>query len=314
MNKIYVVFGGPSSENEVSKGSKDLFVELLKKYKPSLIEWNKDKSFTDIESSKSFSFDDFLEKIAQEKAIFVNAMHGEYCEDGWIQERLEKYKIKFTGPNSKAARNSMDKYKSQALVKNLIKTIPTLKVQKSRKTLSESIKSQLPVFPIFLKPNAKGSSVNSFKINSYDELVKTWENLEDDTYLVQPVISGTEISIGTVFDGKRSLDLPPTEIIPKGAFFDYKSKYVAGNSKEITPARLSPELTAKVKELSIKIHKRLDLGCYSRTDMIIDKIGEIFFLESNSLPGFTKASLLPQQLRFLDMLDAFGEILLRNLN
>lgn len=314
MNKIYIVFGGPSSENEVSQKSKDLFNELLKKYSPSLIEWNKDKSFTDIKNKKTYLFDEFLIKMKSENAIFVNTMHGEYCEDGWIQEKLEKYGIKFTGPSSKSAKDAMDKYKSQNIVKDIIKIIPTVKIKKTLKTELENIKPTLPSFPLFLKPNAKGSSVNSFRINSYNEFADIWAKLEDDTYLIQPVIVGTEISIGTVVDCDSPLDLPPTEIIPKGEFFDYKSKYTVDCSDEITPARLKPELIVRIKNLSILIHKKLDLGCYSRTDMIIDNKGECFFLETNSLPGMSQTSLLPQQLRYIDMLDCFGDVLLRNLN
>ncbi len=313
----YIVYGGPSSENEVSCASKDLFFELLQKYNPILVEWKKDKSF--VIGERVFDLKGFLKYLKDQNGVFVNAMHGEFCEDGWIQEYLEEAKIPFTGPSSKSAKLSMDKIASQEVVKDLIDIIPTKNItvkgsSEDREALIREIISMRWNYPLFLKPNAKGSSVGIYKIKNEKELANIVDTLSPDTYLVQPCIEGTEISIGTVCDKGKYLDLPATEILPKGEFFDYKSKYTNGGSNEITPARISEEVMNMVKRMSINIHKRLNLGCYSRTDMIIGKDGKIYYLETNSLPGMSKTSLLPQQLKAIGKLEEFGDILLRNIN
>jgi len=313
----YIVYGGPSSENEVSCASKYLFLELLKKFNPILVEWKKDKTF--VVKDKILDLEAFLEYLKQHKGVFVNAMHGEFCEDGWIQGYLEKTGIPFTGPSSESAKRSMDKIGSQEIVKDLINIIPTesIIITGALGESEEFVKKVIALnwkYPLFVKPNAKGSSVGICKINNEEELIKTANELDIDTYLIQPCIEGLEVSIGTVCDQGEFLDLPATEILPKGEFFDYESKYTEGGSSEITPARVSKEIMEELKRVSIEIHKRLDLGCYSRTDIILGNNGTMYYLETNSLPGMSKMSLLPQQLRTIGELEEFGNILLRNLN
>jgi D-alanine-D-alanine ligase len=315
----YIVYGGPSSENEVSQESKNLFVEILQKYSPMLVEWKKDFHFVIQSEKEELDLDEFIQYLQSKNGLFVNAMHGEFCEDGWIQERLEKAGILFTGPSSASARLSMDKIAAQEIVKDLVTVIPTttfvIPEDGSRKyeLLEKSLNFELG-FPLFLKPNAKGSSVGIYKIHDQKEMEEVVDKLEPDTYLLQLAITGTEISIGAVCDEGKFLDLPATEILPKGEFFDYDSKYSEGGSNEITPARISKEAMEEVKRISIEVHKRLDLGCDSRTDLIISKDNKFYYLETNSLPGMSKMSLLPQQLRNIGKLEEFGDILLRNIN
>jgi D-alanine-D-alanine ligase len=107
--------------------------------------------------------------------------------------------------------------------------------------------------------------------------------------------------------------LYPTEIIPRASFFDYESKYVKGKLKEITPARISEKQTNEVLSATNKIHELLGLGYYSRSDFILTKDGTLYFLETNALPGMTKTSLVPQQLRYSNKLKDFKKGLLEHL-
>ena len=314
--KVYIVYGGPSSENSVSQQSKVLFAKLLDKYSPLLVEWKKEGTFR--LDNEELSLPNFLTRIKETQGIFINAMHGEFCEDGWIQEKLESSGVTFSGPSGYAAKLSMDKIASQKLVSDIVKTIPTMTLTVSDEgdvnaVEYDAVKNSNWKYPLFLKPNAKGSSVGVYKVKDHQELDELVKSLAPDKYLVQPEICGREISIGTVCDQGKYLDLSPTEIIPNSEFFDYNAKYAASGSQEITPARISSELMQRVKESSIAIHERLKLGCYSRTDMIL--VGnDIYYLETNSLPGMTEKSLLPQQLKKINILNQFGDILLRNLN
>lgn len=281
--KIYVLYGGPSSEREVSFGTKDFFMDLYKEFNPIEIEWPQD----DLKG-------EFVQSIDPKDSIVVNASHGEYVEDGYIQSIFEKKGIAYTGSDAKSCALSMDKEKSQKTVKKIVETIPTTRDPKDLD------------FPFIAKPNAKGSSVGIYLISNQAELSEL--DFSED-YIFQPFIKGTEVSLGSVREGDSFMELFPTEIIPKSDFFDYSSKYDAGGAEEITPARISQKETAKLREITNRVHDALGLGYYSRSDFIISE-GSTYYLETNSLPGMTKTSLIPQQLRYSDKLDVFKSGLL----
>jgi D-alanine-D-alanine ligase len=109
--------------------------------------------------------------------------------------------------------------------------------------------------------------------------------------MIEQYIEGREFSVGILDDRA----LPVIEIIPKKGFYDYKNKYQAGLTEEICPARLSPELTERVQDIALKVHKLLRLGYYSRIDFKMDDNNEFYCLEANTLPGMTPTSLLPQE-------------------
>lgn len=295
-NNLLILYGGPSSEREVSFGTKDFFLELYKESNPTAAEWTADKNF--IVNGGMFSEDEFLNFLKLNELKVIIASHGEYVEDGYIQEKFETNHIEFTGSDSKSCKLAMDKVSSQEKVKSLVKTIPTYKDHTQLK------------FPFIAKPNAKGSSVGIYLIKNKNDLVNAGKFNED--YIFQPYVSGKEVSLGSIRDNAGFLKLYPTEIIPKNSFFDYESKYVSGMSTEITPANLEQALIEKLIEINNKIHNALGLGYYSRSDYIISK-SDIYYLETNALPGMTKTSLVPQQLRYVDAIDTFKEGLLKNL-
>lgn len=170
--------------------------------------------------------------------------------------------------------------------------------------------------PWFVKPNCGGSSVGV-------TIVKTAEELDDalieaakvdDLVLIETYISGVEVTCGVLeqWDAEQGRSvataLPPTQIVPRhAAFFDYKSKYTAGETMEITPANLEPEILARIQETALAAHRTLGCRGFSRTDMIVQD-GIPFVLELNTIPGMTPTSLFPQGaaamgLDFPDLLD-----------
>ncbi|MEI7604058.1 MAG: C39 family peptidase [bacterium] len=311
MNKIYILYGAPSREREVSLRSKDYFLELLKEFNPVLVDWTED-NFFQIEKNK-YSLEDFLTILKQNKALVVNSIHGDYGEDGYIQEILALNNIAFTGSDAFSCMVSINKYESNNAVKDIVNIIPTYKTLPKNFNLNICNKYIGEKFPIFAKPNASGSSVGVYKIHDKAELNRILELLPDIDYLFQPSIEGVEVSIGCVRFQNSFLDLPPTEIIPKTEFFDYEAKYSEGGSEEITPARISPNLTNKLKDLSRKIHEKLELGYYSRTDFRINFSGDIYYLETNTLPGMSSASILPQQLKYSNNINKFKDGLIKNI-
>jgi D-alanine-D-alanine ligase len=149
-------------------------------------------------------------------------------------------------------------------------------------------------FPIVVKPNCGGSSVDIEIVDNLHTLKRAMKNIleKNEAVLLEEKIEGKEITCGVL--GDRAL--PPVLIEPasKSKFFDYYSKYTKGAAKEICPAPISSELTKNIMDIALKCHHVLGLSGYSRTDFIVTE-DDIYVLEANTLPGMTATSLLPQE-------------------
>lgn len=308
---IYIIYGGPSSEREVSFSSKDYFYDLYKDKKPILVEWLKNFKFK--ENSKTYEEEAYYQKLSKENCIAIIAGHGEYIEDGYLQEKLALNKIKFTGSDSRACSLAMDKFETQLLASKFVKTIPTYK-SKPKDFDFKLLNKYVGKSPIFVKPNALGSSVGCFVISNKNDLDKILPKIDNTDYLFQKVIKGIELSVGSVREGVGFLNLPPTEIRPVlGDFFTWDAKYKTGGSSELTPATINIKIQDKIKYIANKVHNKLGLGYYSRSDFIYTDREELYYLETNTLPGMSKTSLLPQQLAYSKNIDKFKVGILKNL-
>ena len=149
--------------------------------------------------------------------------------------------------------------------------------------------------PLFVKPNQSGSSLGISKVKAKSELAAAIEFAfkEDDEILIESFLNGMEVSVGVIDYKGETIVLGITEIVPHKEFFDYEAKY-EGASQEITPARIDEETTKKVEEISIKAYKSLGMSGFSRSEFIIVD-GIPYLLEMNTNPGFSPASILPQQ-------------------
>ena len=165
--------------------------------------------------------------------------------------------------------------------------------------------------PCFLKPAADGSSFGVSKVKNKDQLAPAIRKamLESDEIMVEQFLEGTEISIGVYKTREKSVVLPATEVVTQNEFFDYDAKY-NGQVQEITPARLSEDVTRRVREITSHIYDILHCNGIIRIDYIISKDGKIFMLEVNTTPGMTPTSFIPQQVRAagLDMKDVLSDI------
>jgi D-alanine-D-alanine ligase len=295
--RVAVLMGGPSSEHEVSLATaKNVIAALPKsKYqiKPILIDKKGQWVF------KHYKKDP--RRALKNVDVVFNALHGEYGEDGELQSILEKLKIKFTGSDQFASALAMDKLTSRKIFELADIKIPkAVAVRRAyylgHQWVLNNIKKAFH-FPVVVKPAKRGSSVGVSIVNESSELREAFHKAfeSDDTVLVEEYIKGDELTCGVLeYDGKN-IALPPTLIRPKKShFFDYKAKYKAGWTEEVTPAPLPLKMTQKVQETAIKCHEVLGCRHYSRTDMIL--VGDrIYVLELNTLPGMTKTSLIPQQ-------------------
>ncbi|MBI3540814.1 MAG: ATP-grasp domain-containing protein, partial [Deltaproteobacteria bacterium] len=146
--------------------------------------------------------------------------------------------------------------------------------------------------PVIVKPNSEGSTIGMSIVKKPEDWKPALEEASkhDAVILIEQFITGTEVTVA-VLDGKA---LPVLEIVPKGGFYDYSSKYTKGMTEYIVPARIEEKVSARLKKLSEKIFSQLKLSGVARMDYIIDASGQEWFLEVNTIPGMTETSLVPK--------------------
>ncbi len=268
----------------------------------------------------------FHKKIINYKNFFcINALHGPFGEDGQTQKILKKNKIPFSHSNIKSSNLCFNKSASKReIIKNKLMSpkFYLLNINDLNEKKLITIKSRLKKFVI--KPNRSGSSFGIKIIKNQKEFDNLISNIEEfkkelnnhKEILIEEYISGKELTVSTIKLDKKIHALAVTEIKSKNNFFDYKAKYSKGYAKHILPAKLNKINYAKCLKFATKAHKLLGCNSLARTDFIFDtKKNKIFFLETNTQPGLTPISLLPEQAKYKGL--PFSEIifiLIKNLN
>lgn len=302
--RIGVLRGGPSSEYDVSLDSGAAVLGVLRDKLEHLYHARDiliDKNGVWHLDGVAFP----AESISSKIDLAFNALHGNYGEDGKVQDFLEAHGVPFTGSGSLASAIGMNKAISKKIFANNGIKSPYGKEISSEKILEDSDNVARELFltfilPAVVKPTSSGSSVGVSIVRNHKELPAALRSAAEhgSTVLIEEFIPGIEATCG-VIEGFRShtlYALPPIEIRPLSGFFDYEAKY-GGKSEEIIPATF-PEATKKsLEELAIKVHQALGLRHYSRSDFIIHPRRGIYVLEVNTLPGLTKESLIPKALR-----------------
>jgi D-alanine-D-alanine ligase len=306
MNKkrVGVLFGGPSSEHDVSLMSGINVMRALRgRYDvvPIFITYNGVWLFGESQELASPGY-----ALARVDTVF-NALHGEYGEDGTVQRILEHHQIPYTGSEALASAISMNKEMSQKILEGAGLRMPRSVVLGPTNIDTRPVLA-LSSPPWIVKPRSRGSSVGVSRVETQEGLIDAFQKaLVCDTHLiVQEYIPGREITCGVLekFNGKENTALAPIEIIPPdGAdFFDHSVKY-NGKTREVCPAEFYGAMLAHIGETALRAHTALGLRHYSRTDMIIKpssatrRAPEIYVLEVNTLPGLTSESLFPRAAR-----------------
>jgi D-alanine-D-alanine ligase len=156
--------------------------------------------------------------------------------------------------------------------------------------------------PLFVKPSAGGSSFGVSKVKKAGELVDAVNKAMDESpeVLIEQFIDGNEFSCGVLKTKGKKLVFPVTEVIPRNEFFDYEAKYKPGMAEEVTPARLSEDLTFKIQSLSSRIYDLCSCRGIVRIDYIL-KNDIFYFLEVNTTPGMTETSFIPMQIEAMGL-------------
>lgn len=309
---VAVIFGGKSVEHEVSLQSARNVIHALdkNKYNPILMGIDKDGKWhffeesdylLDEEDPKAIALgakkgEVELLEIAEKKSVDVGfpVLHGLYGEDGTVQGLLKLANIPYVGADVLGSAIGMDKDVMKRLIRDAgIPTPKFITIHRHQKHLwpCEKIKTFFP-FPFFVKPSNSGSSIGINKIHSvseFDEMVD-YAFQFDRKIIIEETISGFEIQCGLIGNEYPIVSLP-CQIIPKGEFHSYASKYLDPDGAEfIIPANLSSEELTLVQTLSLQAYRVLCCEGMARVDLFLTKEGKVYFSEINTIPGLTKLS------------------------
>jgi D-alanine-D-alanine ligase len=235
-----------------------------------------------------------LDQAVTEDRLLVLGLHGGMAENGELQAMCEMRGIAFTGSGSASSHLAFDKVAAKRFAAIAgVKAPAGVALEDAERALAEYGR-------LIAKPAKDGSSYGLIFVNSTQDLVSVRHAAKTEEYLLEPFVSGSEATCGVLelLDGSL-IALPTVEIIPptEGGFgFDYHAKYLAKSTQEICPGRFAPELSAAIMEQALKAHRAMSCSGYSRSDFIVSDKGPIF-LETNTLPGLTKASLYPKALK-----------------
>ena len=231
-----------------------------------------------------------FELCAMADVVFLG-LHGACGEDGRIQAALELMGISYTGSGYLGSALAMDKDLAKQLVRAAGVRTPKWRIASYSREPVEQMAASVQL-PCVVKPVDSGSSIGVAIARTKEELLSALEaNRHLGRVILEQYVEGREIQVGVL----QGAALPSIEIIPKHGFYDYRNKYEAGASLEICPSPIDPKIEETLRETALKVHLLLGLRTYSRTDFIVDKAGDAYFLEINTLPGMTPTSLMPQE-------------------
>ena len=307
MTRIAILFGGLNKERLVSVAT----AQALNAALPSADLWFWDADDTVYETkpealqSHSRPFEELftpggrslgnieqaLDEAKAHKCLLVLGLHGGAAENGELQAMCEARGVAFTGSGSASSHLAFDKIAAKQFAAFAgVKITSNVALDDMEAALAEFGR-------LIAKPSRDGSSYGLIFVNAKQDIVAVRNAAKTEEYLVEPFIDGVEATCGILEQADGSLmALPPVEIIPAEGGFDYTAKYLAKSTQEICPGRFTPDITADIMDQSIKAHSALSCGGYSRSDFIVSPKGTIY-LETNTLPGLTKASLYPKALK-----------------
>lgn len=232
-----------------------------------------------------------LDRARAESRVLVLGLHGGRAENGELQIMCEVRGVPFTGSGSASSHLAFDKTAAKRFA--ALGGVPSpagIDLGHLEEAFAEYGK-------LIAKPVKDGSSYGLIYVVAKQDLVAVRNAANTEEYLIEPFISGTEATCAVLeqSDG-RMFALPPIEIVAAEGRFDYTAKYLLKSTQEICPGRFSPEVTAQLQDLAVMAHRALSCSGYTRSDFIISAKGPVY-LETNTLPGLTRASLYPKALK-----------------
>lgn len=280
--KVAVLRGGCSGEREVSLASGAAVAEALRSV---------GFQVTELDPAEK---DDLIDLIHNDYDVAFLALHGRGGEDGTIQGFLETIGLPYTGSGIYASALAMSKCNAKQCYRDAgLPTLPSITLVKEDGYSIESIIEQLGDHCV-IKASKEGSSIGLYieeGAAAIEEAIKkAYEH--DDQVLVEKYCKARELTVGVIGNANPTA-LPIIEIVPRNEFYDFDAKYSPGGSTHICPAEIDESIAAKIRSCAEQAHKVIGCHGYSRTDFLLEENGDFWILETNTLPGMTATSLLP---------------------
>lgn len=323
--KVGVVFGGISSEREISlESGRHIYQNLNpEKYEGVPIFFDVDGRLWKIplklivqNCTKDIYnlLEDSAERIPYEKLkdvvdfVFIG-LHGKYGEDGCFQGLLELLQIPYSGSGVLSSALGMNKLVQREFLQaydiEVPNSIPVENTHLEEKIdqLNSSVRQNLGGFPCVVKPSREGCSTALAVVKNEDELLPALQEAgeHDRIILIEELIYGRELTCGIIGNENEVVALPPTENPPKGDFLTIEEKFLPGAGVNITPPDMPEELLKRVEQIVLKVYKALNLNVYARIDLFVTEDERIIVTEPNTLPGMTPSTAIFQQAAEADM-------------
>ena len=302
IKKIALIYGGDSSEWGISVLSGKFVASCLdpKRYEVTELllrngQWNVcDPLVKDV----AVPVKPFIPSELKHFDVAMIMIHGTPGENGILQAELERHAVPFTTCDSRVSAITFDKHACKKAMQGLgIPLAPEMFIHRGEPVNPEEVVEKLGL-PVFVKPNDGGSSFGVTKVKRQEDLAPAIAAAfsESDDVLIESFIPGRELTEGVFNRRGEIIPLPVTEIIPHNEYFDYEAKYL-GKSDEVCPAQITPEQAQTVREQTRRIYQHFGCRGLIRCDYIMTESGKVYFLEINPIPGMTKMSLVPAQIR-----------------
>ena len=302
MVKVALIYGGDSSEWGISVLSGKFVATCLDRDRYEVTElllrggqWSVcDPAVADV----AVPVRPFIPSGLRHFDVALIMIHGTPGENGILQAELEKHGVPFTTCSSRVAALTFDKHACKKALQGLgISLAPEIFLHRGEAFSPEAVVERLGL-PVFVKPNDGGSSFGVTKVKRMEDLAPAVAAAlaESDDVLLESFIPGRELTEGIFNRGGQLIPLPVTEIIPHNEYFDYEAKYL-GKSDEVCPAQIPEDVACSVREYTRRIYRHFGCRGLIRCDYILSEGGKVYFLEINPVPGMTKMSLVPAQIR-----------------
>jgi D-alanine-D-alanine ligase len=304
MLNVAIFCGGYSSEYEISIKSATMILNHLPRveYNPFLVYVDRKGWRADYENETyPVSLSDFSFTTSQGEKVVIDLahvyIHGNPGENGKLQAYFEMKDLPFVNSSALSSELSFDKWFCNQFLRGFGVKVAEAELILANDDYDVQRIGERLGFPLFVKPADSGSSYGISKVYKLEDLKPAIQTAfkEGNTVVCEAFLKGTEVTCGIYRNTQGLQPLPCTEIVSETDFFDYEAKYL-GRSQEITPARISDEMTAKIQELTSKIYQLLQMRSLARVDYMIVE-NEPYVIEVNTTPGFSGESLVPKMLK-----------------
>ncbi len=313
--RIALLAGGNSSERGIALQSAAQIEQALdkSKYDVKVIDiYHRDWFYTDEDGSRHpLDKNDFSLTVGDVRHEFDYALiiiHGTPGEDGRLQGYLDIMGVPYSSCSMVSSAITFDKQSTKlAVAAQGIRVAREIFLHRGDKVDEDAIVEQLGL-PLFVKPNASGSSFGVTRVIEKEQIAAAVEEAfrESDDVLIEEFIEGREMGCGVLITKDKEYLFPITEIVSKKAFFDYEAKYTEGMSDEITPADITPEVKSKLNAMTREAYKACRCRGVVRIDFIVMPDGEPCLIEVNSIPGMSSGSIVPKQAKAMGI--SLGEL------